>query len=128
VALPFLLLGMKSDRPEAADNLDVLRELRPDTAIVPVSVYDDLTELRFSIFRMLGVIRIYGKAPGKKADMERPFILKSGATVLDLAYLVHRDFPQKLKSALVWGSARFDGQAVPRDYVLHDKDIVELVV
>jgi ribosome-interacting GTPase 1 len=60
--------------------------------------------------------------------MNQPFILKKGATVVDMAEAVHRDFPSKLKSARVWGSARFPGQAVPRDYVLEDKDIVELRV
>ena len=37
-----------------------------------------------------------------------------------------KDFHKKLKSALVWGSSRFDGQAVPRDYILADGDVVEL--
>lgn len=128
VALPHLILGMKSDMPDAEANLEILKELRPGLEIVPVAITGDLEPLRKQIYALLDVIRIYGKAPGKKADMERPFILPSGSTVLDLAYLVHRDFPNKLKSALVWGSARFDGQAVPREYVLHDKDIVELVV
>jgi ribosome-interacting GTPase 1 len=60
--------------------------------------------------------------------MNQPFILNRGSTVVDMAEAVHRDFPSKLKSARVWGSARFPGQAVPRDYVLEDKDIVELRV
>lgn len=128
VALPYLVLGLKADLPDAVSNLAVLQELRADVLIQPLSIHDDLTALRQTIFTMLDVIRIYGKAPGKKADLERPFILKAGSTVLDLAAKVHRDFPQKLKSALVWGSARFDGQAVPRDYILQDKDIVELVL
>lgn len=128
VALPYLVLGLKADLPDADANLEVLRELHPGVEIFPVSVLDDLEPLRAAFYKLLDVIRIYGKAPGKKAEMERPFILKSGSTVLDLAYLVHRDFPNKLKSALVWGSARYDGQAVARDYILHDKDIVELVI
>lgn len=129
VTLPYLVLGLKSDLAEAADNLDILREFHPNVNILPFSAEQgNLDRLRHLIFELLDVIRIYGKAPGKPADMERPFILKRGSTVLDLAYLIHRDFPNRLKSALVWGSARFDGQAVPREYILHDKDIVELVV
>ena len=46
--------------------------------------------------------------------------------MLDFAAEVHRDFPRRLKSALVWGSSRFQGQAVPRDHILEDGDIVEL--
>jgi len=128
VAVPYLLLGTKADHPEANANWEILRELRPDVEIMPLSINADLTKLQKLIFKQLGVIRIYSKAPGKKPDLERPFILKTGSTVVDLAYAIHRDFPKRLKSALVWGSARFDGQAVSRDYVLHDRDIVELVL
>lgn len=128
VALPYLILGLKADLPDAEGNLEVLKELHPDVDIIPVSVHSELEALKKTIYDLLDVIRIYGKTPGKKAELERPFILKSGSTVVDFAYLVHRDFPDRLKSALVWGSARFDGQAVPRDYILHDKDIVELNV
>ena len=46
--------------------------------------------------------------------------------LLDLAALIHRELPEKLKSARVWGTGVFDGQTVPRDHVLHDKDVVEL--
>jgi len=72
------------------------------------------------------VIRIYGKVAGKPVDRERPFILPKGSSVLDFAEQVHKDFPKNLKSALVWGSSKFDGQAVAREYVLEDEDIVEL--
>lgn len=128
VALPYILLGTKADLPDADANLEILRELRPEAEIMPISIHADLTDLQKLIFQKLGIIRIYSKAPGKKPDLERPFILKTGSTVVDLAYNIHRDFPKRLKSALVWGSARFDGQAVPRDYVLQDRDIVELVL
>ncbi|MGB4182217.1 MAG: TGS domain-containing protein, partial [Dethiobacteria bacterium] len=83
-------------------------------------------QLRRKLFEILGVIRIYGKAPGRPPDKGRPFILRKGSTVLDFAELVHKDFPKNLKSALVWGSSRFDGQAVARDYILEDQDVVEL--
>ena len=129
VTLPYLILGLKSDMPDAEANLEILKELQPELEIIPVTTLEDnFDALRKRIYDMLDVIRIYGKAPGKKAEMEKPFILKSGSTIVDLAYEIHRDFPSKLKSALVWGSARFDGQAVARDYVLKDKDIVELVI
>lgn len=129
VALPYLILGLKADMPDAEANLEILKELQPGLKIIPVTILEDnFDALRKQVYAMLDVIRIYGKAPGKKAEMEKPFILKSGSTIIDLAYEIHRDFPSKLKSALVWGSARFDGQAVARDYILRDKDIVELVI
>ena len=49
-----------------------------------------------------------------------------GSTVLEFAGLVHRDFTDKLKTARIWGTGVYDGQAVDRNHVLHDKDVVEL--
>jgi len=74
----------------------------------------------------LEIIRVYSKPPGKKPDLERPFVLPKGSTVEDMAAKVHRDFLHNLKAARVWGSADFDGQMVARDYVLADGDVVEL--
>jgi ribosome-interacting GTPase 1 len=45
-----------------------------------------------------------------------------------MAELVHRDFAENLKSARIWGTGVHDGQAVGREHVLHDKDVVELHV
>ncbi len=125
--VPFLAVANKADQPEAKDNLDVLRELRPDLVILSVSNSGlGLEGLKDRLYAILNIIRVYGKAAGRPADMERPFILKKGGTVIEFAAQVHKDFPGKLKSALLWGSAKFEGQAVPRDYVLEDGDIVEL--
>lgn len=125
--VPFLVAATKMDLPGSDDNLKVLQELWPNLEIVAVSAGGQgLEQLKDRLYEALNIIRVYGKAPGRPADKERPFILKKGSTVLDFAAMVHKDFPERLKSALVWGSSRFDGQAVPRDYILQDEDIVEL--
>ena len=85
-----------------------------------------LEELRGRLFRDLDRIRIYAKEPGKKPDYARPFVLRSGATVHDLALQVHKDIAANLRFARIWGHARFDGQQVDRDHVLADRDVVEL--
>ena len=54
--------------------------------------------------------------------------IQRGGTLLDLAERIHRELPEKLKSARIWGTGVFDGQSVPRDHVLHDKDVVEIHV
>ncbi len=124
---PFLVAATKADCSGSAENLSVLQELYPELVFYIVSSTGiGLERLKEALFTILEVIRIYGKVPGRPPDREKPFILRRGSTVLDFAGLVHRDFPHRLKSALVWGSARFDGQAVPRDYLLADGDVVEL--
>jgi len=125
--IPFLLAANKIDHLEAEENLEVMKELMPGFDPLAVSINGNgLEELKERLYNLLDVIRVYGKSPDRPADMERPFILKRGSTVIDFAEQVHKDFPEQLKSALVWGSSKFDGQAVAREHVLEDGDIVEL--
>lgn len=85
-----------------------------------------LEQLRARLFTDLGRIRIYAKEPGRKPDFARPFVLEAGATVHDLARMVHKDIAENLRFARIWGHARFDGQQVDRHHVLADRDVVEL--
>lgn len=128
--LPYLVIINKLDLPKSKDNVEILKELMPHEPLICLSSREekDSDFLREQIFQSLNIIRVYTKAPGKQPDMDTPFVLKKGSTVLDLAYNIHRDFPRLLKNARVWGSAKFEGQSVSRDYILEDGDIVELNV
>jgi hypothetical protein len=85
-----------------------------------------LDKLPAAFFRLLNIIRIYAKPPGKKADMDEPFTLPAGSTVMDLATAIHRELAEKLKFARIWGTGVYDGQNAQRNHVLNDKDIIEL--
>jgi hypothetical protein len=88
---------------------------------------DGLDALRPRLFSELGRIRVHTKEPGHPPDRSRPFVLDRGATVEDLARLVHGDLAAKLHFARIWGAhARFDGQQVDRHHALADGDVVEL--
>ena len=88
-----------------------------------------LEPLRNAVFAAMDVVRVYSKTPAaKEPDLERPFTLRRGSTVFDMAGQVHKDFVDSLKFARVWGTAVHDATVVKGDYVLHDKDIVELHV
>ncbi len=60
--------------------------------------------------------------------MHKPFIVKRGSTVLDVAQKIHREFADNLKFTKIWGSGKFDGQIVDRDHVVEDGDILEIHV
>lgn len=124
---PHMVTLSKIDLAGAADNADILVEAYPDISFVRVSSEsaEGLEELPRAVFNMLDIIRLYSKPPGQDVDRAAPFVLKRPGTVTDLAMAIHRDLPRTMKSARVWGSARFDGQPVPREYVLSDGDIVE---
>ncbi len=128
-SFPCLIAANKTDMDSSQDNLEIIREMYPGLTLYKISVVKgDLEFLRELIYKAVDVIRIYSKTPGKKPDMEKPFTLKKGGTILDFAEAIHRDFPDKLKNAFVWGSTKFDGQAVAKDYELAEGDIVELDV
>ncbi len=124
-----MLVANKNDLDGAADRLEIVREMfgqRFPIHVLAAESGKGLEEVRTAIYRVLNVIRVYSKRPGKPADKESPFTCPAGSTVAQMAELVHRDFAEKLKSARVWGTGVFDGQTVTRDHVLHDKDVVEL--
>ena len=126
-----LLVANKLDLPDAAERLELVRELfgpRFPIQALDAESGNGLEELRTAIYRLLNVIRVYSKKPSKPPDMTAPFTCKAGSNVLQFAEVVHRDFADKLKSARIWGTGVYDGQTVTRDHVLHDKDVVELHV
>ena len=84
-------------------------------------------ELKRRVFGLLHVVRAHSKVPGKKADLDSPFALRKGSTVIDMARAVHKDFAEKLDFARIWSKDKtLDGLRVNRDHVLNDEDIVEL--
>ena len=51
---------------------------------------------------------------------------QTGGTVGDVALSVHKDFVAKFRYAKVWGSGKFDGQMVRRDYLVNEGNVIEL--
>ena len=125
-----LLVPNKIDLPESADRLEFLQACA-DWAfpVYPISCEtgDGLDALRRAIFEALDVVRVYTKEPNaREPDMERPYTLRRGGTLADVAELIHKELAARLKGARVWGSHVHDGTMVKGDYVVHDKDIVEI--
>jgi len=58
--------------------------------------------------------------------MASPVILRRGSTVLQMAEAIHKEFARNLDYARVWGSSKFTGQRVQREYVIQEGDIIEL--
>ena len=125
-----LLVPNKIDLPDAAARLELLHELCPidfPEYVISAQEGTGMEALRDEIYRRMDVVRVYTKLPSaKQPDLDRPFTVRRGRTLLDLAAQVHKDYIEGLKFARVWGSAVHDGTVVKGDYVLHDKDVVEL--
>ena len=120
----------KIDAPGAAERVKLFRELIPldfPEYIISAQHGTGLEVLRDAIYRSMDVVRVYSKLPtAKEPDRDRPFTVRRGSTLVEMAGMVHKDFLERLKFARVWGTTVHDGTQVKGDYVLHDKDVVEL--
>lgn len=124
-----LLVANKNDCPNTENNFIRLKERYGHLCLcISVSALkkENIEELKRAILEISGIIRVYSKPPGKDPDFSRPFTIPSGSTILELAGFIHKEFVPNLKYARIWGSARFGGQRVEKNYVLKDRDIVEL--
>jgi ribosome-interacting GTPase 1 len=129
IRLPTLLVANKSDLDPDPDEVRVLEELlgvRFPAVAVSAETGAGVDEIGSQLFDGLGIVRVYTKIPGRTADTARPYTVRRGDTVLDVARLVHKEIAESLKFARVWGSGQFDGQQVGADHGVADGDIVEL--
>ena len=128
-SLKALLLGNKCDVRNAMEGYRALEaRFRETFPILPISAKEGMNfeDLKKEVYQILGIIRVYTKVPGGEADLEEPVVLRKGSTVGDVALSIHKDFAAKLRYAKIWGSGKFDGQMVKRDYRVNEGDVIEL--
>ncbi|MDH5690381.1 MAG: 50S ribosome-binding GTPase [Candidatus Bathyarchaeota archaeon] len=127
---PAIILANKADHPLAAERLEQLkRAVGDELKIIAVSCAKKagIEELGSELFGMLDIIRVYTKEPNKKDASKRPFTIRKGSTVFDLAKRIHSDFYEQFSYAKVWAKRlRFSPQKVGGTFALEDGDIVEL--
>jgi ribosome-interacting GTPase 1 len=102
---PAVIVANKIDLKGADLNLKILKKYVNDKLPVTAMSCEQkkgLDELGKAVFESLGIIRVYTKEPGSKAETGRPFALKRGATVNDLAKNIHKDFLYNFLFAMVW--------------------------
>ena len=127
--LPTLMLATKAELlADVQAQLQAFRELAGSSypALAVSANGRGLGEIAPWLFQALGIVRVYTKTPGHPVDRNRPFTLRRGETVENVARLVHQDVAKSLRYARVWGKAGFEGQQVGREHTLSDGDIVEL--
>lgn len=123
-----LVVGNKADHAGALDQFQALqREYGSRLPVVMAAVLEGVgvDELKAAIFKALDKVRVYTKAPGGEPDYNAPIVMAQGSKVEDAAQALHRDWARRLRYAVLWGSGKFDGQRVGRDYVLVDGDVLE---
>jgi small GTP-binding protein len=129
VPLPKLLVANKLDLPQSAECFPVLEELYGTgyrCLGISAAAGEGLDAFRRAVFDLLELVRFYTKVPGKKFDFTAPYVLHRGATVLDAARKVHKDFAEHLKFARMFRlDENREGMMVDRHHLVRDEDIYE---
>jgi hypothetical protein len=87
---------------------------------------ENLDKIGKTLFETLEIIRVYTKPPSAREPSSQPFLLRSGATVAELAEKIHRGLAEKFRYARVWSGTSRTSVKVGREYLLKDGDIVEI--
>jgi len=127
---PAVIVANKVDIPNVAKNIEQLKGLVGERMkILPVSCKAKfgLEKLGSEMFEMLNIIRVYTKEPHERFSSEKPFTIRKGSTILDLAKQIHSDFYKQFSYAKVWSKRlRFSPQKVGGTFILEDGDTVEI--
>jgi hypothetical protein len=127
---PTIIVANKIEAENAEKNLKQLEAyIGGKLPILPVSCKNGLNTERIGeiLFKTLDIIRVYTKEPGEREFSKKPFTLKRGSTVYDLAKNIHSDFSKNFSFAKVWSKRLiFSPQKVGAGFILEDGDIVEI--
>jgi ribosome-interacting GTPase 1 len=127
---PTIIIANKVDVENVENNLKLLEnQIGGKLPLLAVSCEKryGLEKLGETLFKALDIIRVYTKEPDERAHSEKPFILRKGATVYDLAKNIHSDFSERFSFAKVWSKRLvFSPQKVGATFTLEDGDVVEI--
>jgi ribosome-interacting GTPase 1 len=130
IRIPTLLVVNKADQvddPKAEMAVfEDLTDMHYPAIAVSAVTGEGFDRLGAFLFSSLEIIRVYTKTPGRPADMERPYTLRSSGTVHDIADMIHHDLAESLTFARLWREGSYDGAHVGADLELADGDILEL--
>ena len=125
-----LVVLNKCDRKEDISVKLFTKQYDDDFSVVTVSAIEtaDIDVLRREIYEALNIIRVYTKKTGEPVTKDEPVVLRKGATVIDAAEHIHKDFKKNLKYARLWNESGYSGQRVEKNHVLTDEDVLEFHV
>ncbi|MCX9015041.1 MAG: GTP-binding protein [Candidatus Methanoperedens sp.] len=110
----------------------IIRECQekfPDGLLISADKNINMDGLKESLYQKLGFIRIYLKPQGEPPDMDEPMIVLDGISVGEICDKLHRDFRKRFRYAQIWGtSAKHEGQRAGLEHVLHDDDILSIIL
>jgi ribosome-interacting GTPase 1 len=126
---PTVIVANKADAEEIEFNVNRLKEIDANKFKILVAsckLGQGLDGLGRTIFQGLDIIRIYTKEPNEENPSPKPIVVKSGVTVIEIAKDIHSSLYRNFRYARIWGSSKYPGERVGGDYILKDKDVIEI--
>ncbi|GAB6947419.1 TGS domain-containing protein [Vulcanisaeta sp. JCM 16161] len=128
---PSLLIINKIDLADSDYVKDIVAKLGSELLVLTASLKNCIIDpkvLGESLLRIMDLIRVYTKEPDANTYSPKPFVLKRGSTVGDLARRIHSRFYEGFRYARVWRIDKYPSgvKRVGINYVLNDGDIVEI--
>jgi len=127
--IPSLIVANKMDLVNEEELIRLEKKISRKIVAISAEQEQGLDDLKEIIIEKVGLMRIFLRKPGEKADMDEPMIVSTDSTVEDICVKLHRRFKNDFRFANVWGSsAKFPGQKLGLRHVLRDADIVKIVL
>ena len=127
---PSIILANKADVEGSEERLKALiEEVGGRTPVIAVSCIDSrgLEKVGETIFRTLGIIRVYSKEPSSREPSERPIVVEKGSKAIDVARKLHSKLYREFRYARIWGpSAKYPGEKVGPEHTMMDGDVIEV--
>jgi uncharacterized protein len=118
-----VIMARNENEREAMKNIIEQFRIRKPSCFIALD--DDPEKIKRKVWSILGLIKVYTKEPGKKAE-KKPMVMKAGSTVGDAVADIHKDFLKFFRFARIWGSTKFPGEKVGMEHMLKDDDVMEI--
>ncbi len=110
----------------------VKKEIESKTGmkVIPISakMVSNIPELKKDVFNSLDLIRVYLKPRDGEPDFDKPLVLDSDSTVIDVVKKINTKLVKDTRFAYITGpSSKFTNQRVGIEHKMKDGDIVTIV-
>ncbi|MEM5867826.1 MAG: GTPase [Candidatus Aenigmatarchaeota archaeon] len=121
-----LLLVLANSEEEKAEVERILAEHKIEKKKVFWSIdKKDYEQLLKKIMEEAEIVRVFTKPIGKPRE-EKALVLKKGSSLKDLVERINKNWLKSFKFARIFDESEFSGRRVGLNYLLKDKDVVEL--
>jgi ribosome-interacting GTPase 1 len=122
-----LILLLVREEKDSEKLFKVLEEnnLTDKKRIVWPSSCKDYQKLLNEILKECKIVRIFAKPVGKPAE-SKPIVMKEGSSIKDFIERINKNWLKTFKFARIFDDSKFSGRKVGLEYLLKDKDTVEV--